>query len=89
MDKKLKLFVLMAGKYDIAEGAKIGFHLDVEKNLYIASCDRKDFGIVKCIKDGSKEDLQMLGTDFDGIVLHMDLDQYLAEVMVRTHEKAA
>lgn len=43
MDKKLKLFVLMAGKYDIAEGAKIGFHLDVEKNLYIASCDRKDF----------------------------------------------
>ncbi len=89
MDKKLKLFVLMAGKYDIVKGAKIGFHLNVEKNLYIASCDQKDFGIVKFIKDGCKKDLQMLGTEFCGTVLRTDLDQYLAEVAVRADGNAA
>lgn len=47
MVKKMKLFVLMAGRYDIAKGAKIHFHLDQGKNLYIASCGQKDFGIVK------------------------------------------
>ena len=69
MVKKLKLFVLMAGRYDIVQGAKIKIHLDAEKNLYIASCDQKDFGIVKFIKDGSKKDLEKLGADFSGIVI--------------------
>ena len=89
MGKKWKLSVLMAGKYDIVKGAKIGFHLDAETDLYIASCGRKDFGIVKFLKDGSKKDLQMLGTEFDGVVLHTDLDQYLMEVLVKAQEKAA
>lgn len=89
MDKKLKLFVLMAGKYDIVKGAKIEIHLDMEKKLYIASCDQKDFGIVKFIKDGSKKDLQMLGEDFSGIVLDTDLNEYLAEVAVKKHRGAA
>lgn len=89
MDKKIKLFVLMAGRYDIVKGAKIRFHLDVEKHLYIASCGQKDFGVVKFIKDGNKNDLQVLGTEFDGVVLHTDLDQYLAEVAVKTHGRAA
>lgn len=89
MGKKLKLFVLMAGKYDIVKGAKIRFHLNAEKNLYIASCDQKDFGIVKFIKGGCKKDLQALGMEFGGIVLHTDLDQYLAEVAVRAVKKAA
>lgn len=89
MVKKMKLLVLMAGRYDIVKGAKIRFYLDVEKNLYIASCGRKDFGIVKFLKDGNKKDLQMLGAEFDGIVLHTDLDQYLMEVLVKAQEKAA
>lgn len=89
MDKKLKLFVLMAGKYDIVKGAWVRFHLNAEKNLYIASCDQKDFGIVKFIKDGCKKDLQMLGTEFGGIVLRTDLDQYLTEVVVRADGNAA
>ena len=73
MGKKWKLSVLMAGKYDIVKGAKIGFHLDAETDLYIASCGRKDFGIVKSINGGS--------------VLRTDPDQYLAEVMVKMHKK--
>ena len=89
MVKKIKLLVLMAGRYDIVKGAKIRFYLDAEKNLYIASCDRKDFGIVKFLKDGSKKDLQVLGTEFSGIVLHTDLDQYLMEVLVKAEERAA
>ncbi len=89
MVRKMKLFVLMAGRYDIVRGAKICFHLDVEKNLYVASCDRKDFGIVKFLKDGSKKELQMLGAEFTGVVLHTDLDQYLTEVLVKAKEKAA
>lgn len=89
MVKKMKLLVLMAGRYDIVKGAKVRFYLDVEKNLYIASCGRKDFGIVKFLKNGNKKDLQMLGTEFDGVVLHTDLDQYLMEVLVKAQEKAA
>ena len=89
MVKKMKLFVLMAGRYDIAKGAKIHFHLDQEKNLYIASCERKDFGIVKYLKDGNKKELQMLGTDFDGVILRTDFNQYLAEVAVKREGKAA
>jgi hypothetical protein len=87
--KKLKLFVLMAGRYDIVQGAKIKIHLDAEKNLYIASCDQKDFGIVKFIKDGSKKDLEKLGADFSGIVLDTNLDEYLMEVAVKKHGNAA
>ncbi len=89
MVKKMKLLVLMAGRYDIVKGAKIRFYLDADKNLYIASCGRKDFGIVKFLKDGSKKDLQVLGTEFSGIVLHTDLDQYLMEVLVKAEERAA
>lgn len=89
MVEKMKLLVLMAGRYDIVKGAKIRFYLDAEKNLYIASCDRKDFGIVKFLKDGSKKDLQVLGTEFSGIVLYTDLDQYLMEVLVKAEERAA
>ena len=33
MVKKMKLLVMMAGRYDIVKGAKIRFYLDVEKNL--------------------------------------------------------
>ena len=89
MVKKLKLFVLMAGRYDIVQGAKIKIHLDAEKNLYIASCDQKDFGIVKFIKDGSKKDLEKLGEDFSGTVLDTNLDEYLMEVAVKKHGNAA
>ncbi len=88
MDKKWKLSVLMAGKYDIVKGARIGIHLDAETDLYIASCGRKDFGIVKSTNGGSREDLRMLGTDFGGIVVRTDPDQYLAEVVVKAHKKA-
>jgi len=87
--KKMKLLVLMAGRYDIVKGAKIRFYLDVEKNLYIASCGRKDFGIVKFLKDGNKKDLEMLGTEFGGVVLCTDPDQYLMEVSVKAQEEAA
>ena len=73
----------------LSKGAKVRFYLDVEKNLYIASCGRKDFGIVKFLKDGNKKDLEMLGTEFGGVVLHTDLDQYLMEVLVKAQEKAA
>lgn len=89
MDRKWKLSVLMAGKYDIVKGARIGFHLDAETDLYIASCGRKDFGIVKSINGGSREDLRMLGIDFGGIVVRTDQDQYMAEVVVKAHKEAA
>ena len=89
MVKKMKLLVLMAGRYDIVKGAKIRFYLDADKNLYIASCERKDFGIVKFVKEGSKKDLQMLGAEFDGVVPHTDSDQYLMEVLVKAQKRAA
>ena len=89
MVEKMKLLVLMAGRYDIVKGAKIRFYLDADKNLYIASCERKDFGIVKFVKEGSKKDLQMLGAEFDGVVLHTDSDQYLMEVLVKAQKRAA
>ena len=87
MGKKWKLSVLMAGKYDIVKGAKIGFHLDAETGLYIASCGRKDFGVVKSINGGSREDLRMLGTDFGGIIVRTEPDQYLAEAVVKMYKK--
>ena len=89
MVKKMKLFVLMAGRYDIVKGAEIHFRLDPEMNLYVASCEQKDFGIVKYLKDGNKKELQMLGTDFDGVILRTDFNQYLAEVAVKREGKAA
>ena len=72
----------------MVKGARIGFHLDAETGLYIESCGRKDFGIVKSINGGSREDLRMLGTNFGGIVVRTDPDQYLAEVMVKAHKRA-
>lgn len=89
MVKKMKLLVLMAGRYDIVKGAEIHFRLDPEMNLYVASCEQKDFGIVKYLKDGTPKELQMLGTEFGGVVVHTDLDQYLAEVAVKRKGKAA
>lgn len=89
MVKKMKLLVLMAGRYDIVKGAEIHFRLDPEMNLYVASCEQKDFGIVKYLKDGNKKELQMLGTDFDGVILRTDFNQYLAEVAVKREGKAA
>ncbi|MCX4317995.1 MAG: hypothetical protein OSJ52_15405 [Lachnospiraceae bacterium] len=46
-------------------------------------------GIVKYLKDGNKKELQMLGTDFDGVILRTDFNQYLAEVAVKREGKAA
>lgn len=84
MKKTMKLHVLMAGDYDIAGGARIDFHLDEEKQIYIASCEGKSFGIAKTVLSGEKEDLEGLGKDFSGIVLGTDIAQHLLEVKIVT-----
>ena len=51
----MKLQVLMAGSYDISEGKKIDFQFDEQKEIYIASCEKAAFGILKTLICGTKE----------------------------------
>lgn len=61
--------VLMAGVYSIPEGKKVDFSYDLQKNLYMASCDEKVFGLANSIKGKSKISLMKLGTEFSGCVV--------------------
>lgn len=89
MKVTMKLWVLMAGQYDIVKGARIAFHLDEEKGLYMASCEGRTFGIAKSMMEGDSEDLWRLGNDFSGVVLHVDHEKRLMEVKVAARKEAA
>lgn len=82
MKKAMKLHVLMAGEYDVVRGARIDFHFDEEKQIYIASSEGRSFGIASEMLSGDKEDLLRMGADFSGIVLKTDFEQHLMEVKV-------
>ena len=77
MKKAMKIVVLMAGQYEIPQGARIDFHFDREKDIYVAACERKAFGIAKMVQEGEKCDLENLGTDFSGIALEINLPKRL------------
>lgn len=66
MSKAMKLQVLMAGSYDISEGKKIDFQFDEQKEIYIASCEKAAFGILKTLICGTKEHLTQMGNSFSG-----------------------
>lgn len=61
----------MAGDYDIARGKKIDFRFDRGKDIYIASCDGKDFGLLKTLLAGTRKDLEKLGPVFGGTAVHV------------------
>lgn len=66
MKRAMKLQVLMAGSYDIFKGKKIDFQLDEQKKIYIASCEKAAFGILKTLICGSKTQLKQMGKNFSG-----------------------
>lgn len=66
MSKVMKLQVLMAGSYDILEGKKIDFQFDEQKGIYIASCEKAAFGILKTLICGTKAQLKQMGNSFSG-----------------------
>lgn len=68
----LKISVLMADHLEVIKGAKIDFHYEEEKQLFIASSEKLSFGIAKTMIEGNAEDLQSLGKDFSGIVVKND-----------------
>lgn len=82
MSKKMKMTVLMAGQYDIVDGARIDFRFDKEKRLYIAECDGKAFGLLNRIQKGSKRELKKIGSEFSGVALRTMPEQYLVEVLI-------
>lgn len=82
MSRKMKMTVLMAGQYDIADGSKVDFRLDKEKHLYIAECEGKAFGLLNQIKKGSKRELKKIGNEFSGVVLRTVPKRYFLEVLV-------
>lgn len=82
MKKTIRLHVLMAGEYDVVRGARIDFNFDEDKQIYIASCEGKSFGVANELLSGDKEDLLGMGSDFGGIVLKIDFEQHLMEVKV-------
>lgn len=82
MKKTMKLHVLMAGKYDVVKGARIDFHFDEQKLIYIASCEGRSFGIASEMVSGDKEDLLRMGPDFGGIVMKTDFKRLLMEVKI-------
>lgn len=88
MNRTVKFHVLMAGNYDIARGAKIDFHFETEKLIYIASCEGKSFGIANEMLGGEKEDLERLGASFSGVALNVDHNQHLMEVKVAAAERS-
>lgn len=69
MKKTMKLQVLMAGNYDISKGKRIDFSLDEKKDIYIASCEKAAFGVLKALIYGNKAQLKQLGVNFSGIAV--------------------
>lgn len=88
MKRTVKLHVLMAGNYDITRGAKIDFHFEADKLIYIASCEGKSFGIANKMLNGEKEDLERLGANFSGVALKIDHNLHLMEVKVGAVERS-
>lgn len=78
----MKITVLMADRYEITKGAKIDFSFDKERQMYIASCKGRTFGVAKTMLHGEKEDMESLGTAFSGVVLKNEPMKKLMEVMV-------
>lgn len=66
MRKAMKLQVLMAGSYNISKGKKIDFQFDEQKKIYIASCEKAAFGILKTLLYGTKAQLTQMGNSFSG-----------------------
>lgn len=66
MRKAMKLQVLMAGSYNISKGKKIDFQFDEQKEIYIASCEKAAFGILKTLLYGTKAQLTQMGNSFSG-----------------------
>lgn len=56
----------MAGSYNISKGKKIDFQFDEQKEIYIASCEKAAFGILKTLLYGTKAQLTQMGNSFSG-----------------------
>lgn len=69
MRRTVKLQVLMAGMYRIPKGKKVEFSYDRGYGLYIASSDRKAFGLAKSMRRRQRYLLKKLGTSFSGAVV--------------------
>lgn len=87
MKKTMKLQVLMAGSYDISKGKKIDFSLDEEKDIYIASCEKSAFGVLKALIYGNKAQLKQLGISFSGIAVKVIPETHYMVVKVPTKRR--
>ena len=82
MKKSIRLQVIMAGEYDISAGKKVDFSYDKENQIYIASCEKLEFGVVERILQGAKKDLKRMGLKFSGISLIVRVKEREMEVKV-------
>lgn len=83
----MKLQVLMAGNYDISKGKRIDFSLDKEKDIYIASCEKYAFGVLKALIYGNKAQLKQLGINFSGIAVKVIPEIHYMVVKVPTKRR--
>lgn len=72
--------VLMAGAYPFRTGKKI--HVRKEGQLYFASSEGKDFGLLKEIEERNTGQDICLPENFDGIVVKNECDRRLLTLQV-------
>lgn len=89
MKKTMKLQILMAGNYDISKGKKIDFCLDEQKNIYIASCEKAAFGLLKALIRGNRAQLRKMGTNFSGTAIKVLPEKHymMVKVPVKRRQK--
>lgn len=72
--------IIMTGPHQIPVGKKI--HIHKEGELYYASSEGKDFGLVKESTNGTPGQVDMLEGEFDGIVTENDRTRWQMTVRV-------
>lgn len=72
--------IIMTGPHQIPVGKKI--HIHKEGELYYASSEGKDFGLVKESTNGTPGQVDMLTGEFDGIVTENDRTRWQVTVRV-------
>lgn len=78
--KTMECTVLMAGAYPFKKGKKIG--IQKKGDLYYASSEGVDFGLIKEIGGGAGNKALELPDRFDGIVTENHCEQHLLKIRV-------
>ena len=83
--KTINCTVLMAGAYPFQKGKKISVRK--RGDLYYASSEGVDFGLIKEICGGEEDQMPSLPEVFDGIVVESCCEQHLLTICVALKDK--